>query len=714
MIMRPGRQPLVSIVEILVSLSVRSSEMDTGRGITRGADHVPVNRDAIMARLRIEPGYLGIALRAWARARLRRLVLVVDQFEELYTLGASTEERTCMLACLGSVADDVASPLRVILSMRSDFLDRLAEQRAFLDAVSRGLSFLPPPDRGSLREALTKPVEVSEHRFESPVMVERILDELETTRNALPLLQFTADKLWAGRDRVQRMLTESSLHSLGGVSGALASHANAILASMPAHDARLARTIFLRLVTPERTRAAATMAELRQLGSDAESMDRVLTRLIDARLLAVGSSSGGAADSDGSDGLVEVIHESLIDTWPLLGQWLVENKDDAIFLARLRSAAQEWEKRNRDEGLLWRGEPASEARRWYAHYHATLPQREHNYLRAVLALDTRTTHRRLLLVAGTLLMVLFMAFVWTRSAKGGIREELLRHLGGAVSLKRDSIDQWYQERAMQVSAIPQIPSLEQQALAMADVEFEKRAAHPAYAPMRDHLRLYIEENGFYDEVFLMDVYGRVILSTDSTQEGKFKDNRAYFQEGLKGVCIQNTYHSVTLGRITSTLALPIVRNGRTVAVMAFRLRIQRLHEIIHSYAGLGSESDMYLVDNYNYFVTDPAGKTGFAMERVNYSEPVHRCLTGQTGADEFVSYDGREVLAAFTYLPDYRLCIVAELESATAYQPVRAMQFFAIAVTAPILVIVMLVAFFVSTRSHRFYAAIFKASVNAD
>ncbi|HWN71871.1 MAG TPA: serine/threonine-protein kinase, partial [Haliangium sp.] len=393
-IMRPGRQPLGALAEVLLALPGRSSEMPTGRGVTRRADQAPAGRDDIVARLRAEPGYLGIALRTWARAKLRRLVLFVDQFEELYTLGASHEERTCVIACLGSVADDVASPLRVILSMRSDFLDRLAENRAFLDTVSHGLTFLPPLGRDGLREALQRPVEACDHRFESPAMVERILDELEATRSPLPLLQFTADKLWGKRDRGKHMLTESSLHALGGVSGTLAGHADAILAGMPAHDARLARIVFLRLVTPERTRAPASLAELRQLGGDTQSMSRVLTRLIDARLLAVEGRSGSEADSEGFDGVVEIVHESLIDTWPLLGQWLVENGEHAIFLARLRSAAKDWERSGHAAGLLWTGEAAREARMWQQRYQGELAAAERRYLEAVLAATERARRVR--------------------------------------------------------------------------------------------------------------------------------------------------------------------------------------------------------------------------------------------------------------------------------------------------------------------------------
>jgi predicted ATPase/serine/threonine protein kinase len=320
-ITRPGRQPLAALAEVLLALPGRRPP---GRELAHGAAEVPAERDAIITRLRPEPGHLGAELRAWARSRLRRLVLFVDQFEELYTLGADAAEQTGFMACLEAMADDAASPLRVILAVRSDFLDRMVAHRGFIAAVNRGLEFLSSLDRNGLCEALTRPMEACDHRFESPDIVERILNELEATRRPLPLLQLTARKLWTRRDRQQRMLTESSMDVLGGVGGALASHADAILAAIPAQDARLARAVFLHLVTPDRTRAHATLAKLRQLDHDAAGMDRVLTGLIEACLLAVKASAADAAGDEESDGVVEIIHESLIDRWSTLGQWLAE------------------------------------------------------------------------------------------------------------------------------------------------------------------------------------------------------------------------------------------------------------------------------------------------------------------------------------------------------------------------------------------------------
>src|SRR5262249_43438264 len=159
--------------------------------------------------------------------RLERLMLIVDQFEELYTL-ATEAERAAFFACLAGVADDAGSPLRVILTIRADFLDRVSESHAAMIVLSHGLMLLPPMDREGLRDALTRPLEGVEHRFETAGLVEEMLDTLQHTAGALPLLQFAAATLWEQRDRRRRVLTEAGYRRIGGVAGALAGHAEAV------------------------------------------------------------------------------------------------------------------------------------------------------------------------------------------------------------------------------------------------------------------------------------------------------------------------------------------------------------------------------------------------------------------------------------------------------------------------------------------------------
>src|SRR5678815_2301165 len=102
-------------------------------------------------------------------------------------------------------------------------------------------------------------------RFEAPSMVESMLDHLEHTPGALPLLQFAASQLWETRDRERRLLTHSSYDRIGGIAGALASHADAVLAECTGREQALVRLLLLRLITPERTRSIVPVNELYEL-----------------------------------------------------------------------------------------------------------------------------------------------------------------------------------------------------------------------------------------------------------------------------------------------------------------------------------------------------------------------------------------------------------------------------------------------------------------
>ncbi|XYH98714.1 protein kinase domain-containing protein [Sorangium sp. So ce1128] len=402
-ILRPGRCPLCALVDVLKHID----EAEPTRGPTAGSPELP-GHDSLVATLRAQPGYLGARLRARCRREGpgHRVLLFVDQLEELYTLGVAPEDQATFVACLEGVADDASSPLRVLLAIRSDFLDRLAEHRDFMTDAIRGLTFLPPLGRDGLREALTRPLEAAGYRFEAAEIVEHMLTALESTRSPLPLLQFTAGKLWEMRDRERRLLTRASYERIGGVAGALSAHADAVLSALPQREQRLVRAVLLRLVTPERTRAVVRIDELHELarggaGDGAEAIAQVVQHLADARLLLI--AAGGEASGDGGGTTVELVHESLIERWPKLAQWLAESEQDALLMARVRVAAQQWQASGEAEGLLWRDRAAEDARAWYerrraakgASWRVGLSQREERYLLAVVGLVERARRLRL-------------------------------------------------------------------------------------------------------------------------------------------------------------------------------------------------------------------------------------------------------------------------------------------------------------------------------
>ncbi|WP_437580840.1 nSTAND1 domain-containing NTPase [Sorangium sp. So ce887] len=423
LVLRPGREPLAALAELFISPAVTLSTDLLALAPDSGA----ATRAALNERLRAEPGVLGAALRGWAGRAQRRLLLFIDQFEELITLGAPAGERAAFLACLEGIADDASSPLRVVLSVRSDFLERMAEHEHFMAAMTRGLVFLRPMGREGLREALVRPVEAARHEIEDPAMVEGILDALETTRGALPLLQFTAARLWEMRDRGRRLLTRASYEALGGVAGALASHADTLLAGMSERQAKLARAVLERLVTPERTRAVASLGELCELPGDPGEIERVVGRLADGRLLAIEKGSDRAGST------VELVHESLIERWPTLKRWLDESQEDAVFLDRLRAAARLWDASGRAADTLWRGKVAAGARGFRERYRGALPERERLFLEAVLRLADHTQRRRRRLVTGVIAALSILVGV----AGAGIVK--LTRQNGVISAQLDEI-----------------------------------------------------------------------------------------------------------------------------------------------------------------------------------------------------------------------------------------------------------------------------------
>jgi hypothetical protein len=359
-------------------------------------------------RLRTEPGFLGTLLRSRARQKRGKILLFVDQFEELYTLVGDPTERQTYAACLAGVADDPSTPLRVVVSMRADLLDRVAESRAFMDRLGPGLLFLAPMDRDGTRAALTEPLELAGYRFENPAMVDHMIDTLEGTPGALPLLQFTAAKLWEQRDPRARMITDASYRALGGIAGALASHADEIVRSMSPAQQRLTRAIFVRLVTADGTRSVADVDELLGLSDHPSEVQALIDQLVTGRLLVVQRRAG----ADGS--AVEIVHESLITSWPTLRRWREESVEDSAFLEQLRNASRQWESKGRPAGLLWRGEAMEEAQRFHKRYRGELASHERQYLDAVVDLATRSARRRrrLIIAAFAVLSALVVAAVF--------------------------------------------------------------------------------------------------------------------------------------------------------------------------------------------------------------------------------------------------------------------------------------------------------------
>ncbi|MBL0219496.1 MAG: hypothetical protein IPQ07_37210 [Myxococcales bacterium] len=390
-VIRPGRSPLTNLAHAL-------------------GDDDPTYAQDIIFQLRDAPGLFGEALRTQCARNRQRVLIVVDQLEELFTLSDDDETRRTFLAALLAAADDPSSPVRIVLSMRADFLDRLAGHKQFLAELSRGLFFLSAPDTENLRETLVRPAELAGFAFENQDIIEDMM-QMATSRGALPLLQFAATRLWDSRDRNRKLLTVTAYNSMGGVGGAFARHADEVAAGVPLAQQTLLRAVMTRLVTPEGTRAVIDHNELLSLASDSSDVQQIIDQLVRARLIHLHTDPTAGAT-------VEIVHEVLITEWPTLKRWLEDNQALRGFMHELQQAARQWAGRGRPNDLVWRGATAQEALSVSTRHVLELSAAERDFLAAVKKQLSRGRRRK---VFGFTTVFIVLGLVITGGAIAVIR-----------------------------------------------------------------------------------------------------------------------------------------------------------------------------------------------------------------------------------------------------------------------------------------------------
>ncbi len=388
----------------------------------------PDDRPPALDALRADPRTLrDRARRALAgRPPDERLVWVVDQGEEVFTLCRDERERARFLDTLLGAAADPDGRCVVVLALRADFYARCAAYPELARQVAARQILLGPPDRAALRRAVTRPAERAGLAFEDG-LVDAILDDAAGQPGALPFLGQALLELWERRQG--RVLTQAAYRAIGGVPGAIAARAEATYGALDPARQAVARRVLLRLVEPgegtEDTRRRATWDELVTRAADGPAAAAVLRALVDARLLTVD------ADAAGGDERVEVAHEALIRGWPRLRGWLEDERAGLRAQRRLTEAAREWRRLGRDDGALYRGARLAEALEWRAgrDRDAALNEDEQAFLAASAALrsaERRAGRRRAALTASAALVALALtvggALAWSQR-QAAVRQE---------------------------------------------------------------------------------------------------------------------------------------------------------------------------------------------------------------------------------------------------------------------------------------------------
>lgn len=295
---------------------------------------VGASEEESIARTRAEPSW--IAERAMGAGK--RIALLVDQIEEAWTL-CDAGERASFFAALGALAG--AGPdVRLVATLRADFLDRLEDMGEVQAQALRAPVVLGAMSGEGVARAIAEPA-----RRRGVEVEPELVESLARASEALPLLQFALSALWERREDETTVLRAADLQALGGLEGALATHADGALARLSAARRAEARRLLLALVTLDRTRARREEQALLASASNAGEARAALEALVEARLLVASAGEQGTA--------YEIAHEAIVSGWPAMRAWLDEEAAARAAAARLERAAGEWDRLGRgDDGLL--------------------------------------------------------------------------------------------------------------------------------------------------------------------------------------------------------------------------------------------------------------------------------------------------------------------------------------------------------------------------
>ncbi|AUS99294.1 hypothetical protein CLI64_02175 [Nostoc sp. CENA543] len=292
-----------------------------------------------------------------------RCLLVVDQFEEIFTLGTREEERRQFIELLTQVAE---GRLAIITTMRADFLEYCLNYESLTQLIQGQAVYMPPLLGAELEEAIAFPAMLQGYQLKRGLLGAIQQEVLGQEKGCLPLLQFALTELWEQRDRTTHQLTVAKFNELGGVIGALNRHAEKLYSGFTEQQQAWVKRIFLKLVRTgaedKDTRQRQTKNELLSVAGENSDeqlvIEQVLEKLIQGRLIVT--------DTEAREEVwIDLAHEALIEGWQRLREWRQQDRDLRRLHDKLADALREWLHKGEDEQyLIPRGLLAEVRKNW--------------------------------------------------------------------------------------------------------------------------------------------------------------------------------------------------------------------------------------------------------------------------------------------------------------------------------------------------------------
>jgi WD40 repeat protein/energy-coupling factor transporter ATP-binding protein EcfA2 len=366
----PGNQPLTELASSLHNIYLEST-----------------STEAILSRLKESEEALYFITRELAEDNQKnkgistRVLIVVDQFEELFTQTANEDERKQFISLLLKTKEKANGKVSLVITMRSDFIGKCALYPDLNTFLNDHLVQIEPMSQEELLMAIEEPARLTSLNFE-PGLVQKILDDVKGAYSELPLLEYALLELFNRRKGV--LLTHMDYEEIGGVDGALVEKAEEEYKKLDSTQQEMLRRMFVfRLIQPgegtEDTRRRSSREELVAIGGNRKLAEALINHWSGPEVRMLTSYQEQNQD------YIDVAHEALIRKWGRIKKWLSEDRQDSLLIGRIRQDSLEWKASNNDAAYLYHGTRLYQMEEFFKKREADFTELEQDFIQSCIA-----------------------------------------------------------------------------------------------------------------------------------------------------------------------------------------------------------------------------------------------------------------------------------------------------------------------------------------